>query len=766
MAKMKRWLRFLIRATLVVLSVGMLLSVGLSVWLATWIPTQGRAWLETQLEQHLPLDLTIGTMRYSIWHGLMLEEVNGFHEPTRTIWVYAPEVNAQIGWVRLLIRRELAFRLQTTLRAPVSAEVWVSGRYRLRARDLHASMRTSSIALKTILPPLAQYVPSQLTGGTIRLNGVQVDWSATSSPTMRGRMSGEALQWTQGALQMTTDAVAEGTATLTPNSPVPAQWNVTVSVEHGTLRGLGGLPETQEIIGKLQIDNDRLTIQQLQGTTLSLTWQAEGEITALNTPAPHAELRLRTQGDVAVVAQRTAPQLASWQPTGQLEAAIACRGILPQWSSMEVTADVNLRDGTLTLPQWPHRVDALTAHLAYDHLAKRVTITQAAATIQQQPVSMNGMVHLTYPVESTVNLEAPGLTMKTLATWYRDRISLERSVLTVGASTLQLRGTVSQQADGSSSLSVAGTLDPSDLRQLPWLDLSTLHAWQIQGPLQIQLRVQGPLGRLDALTVQGTMASNELSVRGFGVRELNADLSHLDGRLILHVTQAKMAGGLVAGEYHVDLNKQPTTYLVSADLTQIDLAQLSASIPAWRKQRPEGTASSSFNLMGTTGDPSSLQGNGWINAAGERLVNIPLLTRVLQGMLGALADRLGVSVMRSAQITSITGQWHLADQRLVTEDVRLAGVSGTEPMAIYVRGSVGLDKTLDLTIEPELSDQLVLEAPSTSTLSGALLKAMGGLERLRGIVGRHRIVGTLDKPEYKFEVSLDQLLNQTFPTLF
>ena len=183
MAKMKRLPRVLIRTALVLFMAAILLSAGLSVWLAAWIPTHGRAWLETQLEQHLPLDLTIGRMRYSLWHGLMLEEVNGFHEPTRTIWVSAPTAKMQIGWWRLLISRELAFRLQTTLRAPVSAEVWVSGRYRLRARDLHASMRTSSIALKTILPPLAQYVPSQLTGGTIRVSGVQVDWSAGQTPT-------------------------------------------------------------------------------------------------------------------------------------------------------------------------------------------------------------------------------------------------------------------------------------------------------------------------------------------------------------------------------------------------------------------------------------------------------------------------------------------------------------------------------------------------------------------------------------------------------
>jgi hypothetical protein len=46
------------------------------------------------------------------------------------------------------------------------------------------------------------------------------------------------------------------------------------------------------------------------------------------------------------------------------------------------------------------------------------------------------------------------------------------------------------------------------------------------------------------------------------------------------------------------------------------------------------------------------------------------------------------------------------------------------------------------------------------------MKALGGIERLRRTIGRHRIVGTLEKPDYKFEVSLDQLLNQFLPSLF
>ena len=82
-----------------------------------------------------------------------------------------------------------------------------------------------------------------------------------------------------------------------------------------------------------------------------------------------------------------------------------------------------------------------------------------------------------------------------------------------------------------------------------------------------------------------------------------------------------------------------------------------------------------------------------------------------------------------------------------------------------MRGSVGLDHTLDLTIEPELSEQIVLQTPQASTLSSAILKALGGLERLRRLVGRHHLGGTFEKPEYKFEFSLEQLFSSTLPTV-
>ena len=184
-----------------------------------------------------------------------------------------------------------------------------------------------------------------------------------------------------------------------------------------------------------------------------------------------------------------------------------------------------------------------------------------------------------------------------------------------------------------------------------------------------------------------------------------------------------------------------------------DLAQIAQAIPAWRSAGLSGMLSGRLVLSGPASSPAQLKGQGWLNAAGERLGDIPLLDRLFRGALGGVAERLGLSAMRRAQLTEIACQWRLANARIATEDLRLLGtMNDSEPVTLYVRGSVGLDRTLDFMIEPEFSEQLALQSP-----------ILGGLTRVSKLVSRHHLGGTIDKPEYKFEVTIQELLNQAIP---
>ena len=115
------------------------------------------------------------------------------------------------------------------------------------------------------------------------------------------------------------------------------------------------------------------------------------------------------------------------------------------------------------------------------------------------------------------------------------------------------------------------------------------------------------------------------------------------------------------------------------------------------------------------------------------------------------------AIKKARAIAKATGFHALAD------DLRLGGLAGTEPVAIYAKGSVGLDQTLDFVIDPEFSEAVMLEAPTTSTIANTILKTAGGLDRIRRLFGHHRLVGTLNKPEYRFELGPQEALKQVVP---
>ena len=122
-----------------------------------------------------------------------------------------------------------------------------------------------------------------------------------------------------------------------------------------------------------------------------------------------------------------------------------------------------------------------------------------------------------------------------------------------------------------------------------------------------------------------------------------------------------------------------------------------------------------------------------------------------------------VDMLRRADITQASLHWRLAKERFETDDLRLGGIAGTEPMAVYAKGSVGFDQTLDFVVDPELSESTLLQAPTTSSLAGVLLKAVGKLETLRRLVGRHRLTGTITHPNYRFQVGRQELLQEVDP---
>ncbi|MBI4323142.1 MAG: hypothetical protein HY596_02575 [Candidatus Omnitrophica bacterium] len=832
-------------------------TLAASLWLAAWVPTGGRTWLERQLARALSLDVHVAAVRYSPWHGLLIEDLKAVDPATRRLWIHAPSIRMRIGLLSALLQRRLPYHATATVVAPCRAALTLTGRYRLHDRHLSMEMASAPFALDSLSPLLSQHL-SDLTAGTVRLR-LHADWQPKTSVTIRGRIEGAGLTWQRAAARTVADVRLEGTARALLHARPAWMLDVTAAVAHGRVEAPTALSPLSDVTGTVRFLNDTLQIPSLRGQALGSSWELDGTIGPF--PQPSCEVRLRASGVPLDTVVSLWPRLRSWQPEGSADLVAIVRGPLASWPDIEVMTKVRVREASMSVPALQARLDHLTGEVEYDHLPRRLTLASLRGRLLDNPVQAHGAIVLSAPprlnlivdtegeagvwnerlaqqgpVQSVagraslhvelsgaptdprwqgrltladtrlllrgvpVRLEAASgtihftnetITSERLSlvvggepvlltgaitnltsaphlaweaqltdgrlrldgTWQTDRFVLANGELALRDSHLRLQGQIASPSSAS-ELSAAGTLNLSDLAHLPWVTLKQVEAWQLQGQTKLQGAFRGRLEDWRGAEIMGTATAERIMARGLPIEALRMEWQQQSGKVAIRIPQATVGGGRMTANFFARPQPEPASYLIETDVTAVDLANLAASVPSWKERQIRGSASAHASLVGTWGEPGSLRGDGWIHMSGEQLGELPLLDRLFRGVFGALADRLGLAYLRKARMTKFAGQWRLSQQRIWTEDVQLSGEAGAEPIVILIHGSVGLDKTLDLTIEPDLPAQLVVEAPNTSTVGRTIVKVMGGAERLRRMVGRHHLGGTLEKPQYKFEFNL------------
>jgi len=852
-----------LQASLLILLTAGIITAGVGAWLARWIPTHGKAWVATQLEHLLPLDITIDQLHYSLWDGITIEQLRGINPAAPTVtWLEMPHLHLRVGLLRLALRQEVAFRLSGTLQAPLVTTATMAGVYHLRTHQLTIDLQTADISLGTISPALRRYVPSTFTDGQLILH-LKAEMHPSHPALVAINLIGHGLVWQQAPLRLTTNLDIDGTAQTSASGEETWRYDLTAHMREGHLTGVPLVQELSGITGTLHLTPDHLEIASMTGRALDDTWTLQGDLAPLSDPVLDAMLRTHIN-----LAGLPLKELAAWQPSGASDLRVVVRGPLRQWPSIEMLASADVQDAALTIPALAMRADHLQGHLTYDHLTHQLELqplkgqlpnsrvrVEGTATLQKipllnvrinadadmallnawpaiadtigdlsGPVTVDATIRglLTQPtLEGTAilrgatihvtNLPQPleaitgtiafspsqwttqGLTMRVADQSLRlagtitqnanatplnftvtfadgsvavqgflqpDQFRIDRAEAALGDSHLTLRGVVATQPARPSHLMLDGVVDPSDLAHLPWLKLPAFTTWKIYGPASVTLELTGPLQNWHTATIQGNLRAEALTIRELPVRAINVDVNQADGQLSVRLLQAFIADGKLVGHYVLDTTRQPPESALECDLTQADLTQLAASIPTWHDRGINGAVSGHMRILGPLSRQSQLVGDGWVRAAGAHLGDMPFLEKTFKGFFGELAQRLGLGIFRTAEITEMTAQWRLSNGRLSTEDLRFNGVTGTEPISILMHGSAGLDQTLDLTVEPDFSEQLLLESPTVPSATRTLLKTVGRLEQVRRLIGRHHLGGTLDKPEYKFEVSLDQILKQ------
>lgn len=534
------------------------------------------------------------------------------------------------------------------------------------------------------------------------------------------------------------------------------------------LRGVSVTPPVLEapltgITGSAGYDllERRVRIESLAGELAGQPVSARGEIVLTDPPSA----ALSVDGTVDV---RAVPALLSragiTEASGRVELALDLDGPVtgPQLRGRATLADVSGRVGG-------QRIESLAGELALEEA--QISAESLRLQLNGQPITLaftatTGQVPF---IRATVSLPG-GAVIAANARLLAEAIQIESGRVELAHSRLQVSGSVSRAEDHRAAVRLQGVVELADLAAQPWLPLPALAAWQPSGRVTVDAAFDGEPSAWSRAAWRGRLQGEQLLLHNVPVEQLTCEFDSRDGVTRLRIPTASVAGGRL----DADLSLEPreaglpggqagTGFLFKGELSQAQLERLAVTLPAWKGRDIRGALSAAATLSGTWQQRETWMGEGWLNAAGDRLGELPLLEKVFKGFFGVLADRLGLEALRRGQITQAGLHWQLAQARLQTEDLRLSGTSAGEPVAVYAHGSVGLDQTLDLVIEPELSEGMLLQAPSTASIANTVLQAANRLEKFRRLVGRHRLTGTLKQPQYRFEFSLQDVLRQLAP---
>lgn len=843
------------------MAVSLLVSAGLWWFLSGWVPTRGKTLLIETIQQYSPLRVSIGSLRYTLLRGAVLNSVALTNRDSGELVLSASEANIRTGWISWVLRKQITFSATLNLQVPCQTTLKVSGHYHTVSESFMADVYIPETDLHSVSGFLAKRIPAPLKGGNIEAD-VRFTRPSHEPLIARGKINVKQMVWQTPEATLTADFTLNGSATAPFPQLKPWTYDAQLTLRDGSIEGLAAVKTADTLRGKLKITDKKITVEELSAQALDSTWKAEGFIYL--TPTPALDVLIRSQAKLQMLIQMFPEAAQTWQPEGTAALRAVCRGPLKPAPFLDCLAHADIQDATLKSPSLAEPVTQINGNINFDFLAKQIGLLFLEGHVKEGSAEAHGNIFL--GAELYLELNVNGKTPLSLINaylppeffarncegnaafdllvegkprqlTYRGRIDLSNAKAAIPAwsktiselngpvlldagqiqltrlnfqidkepfaltatitpdrttkaqgtlefgkgqclvnaritpddilvdeaflrmehTTLRLQGRISKKTGRPSNLDLKGNLQLEELSTIPFFPAKFLELLNPQGAASVNFNAKGLLNDLAGANVGGTIRADSLNIRSIPLEQLTCNIEQESRRLTLRIPSALAAGGKWSGNLTIGYEKAEHPYRLETDIVALQLERLAQVVPAWRGHSVAGRASGHLILTGQWEKRSTWQGEGWLNAQGSQLGDVPLLEKLFQnGFLGPLASWLGLEPLRRAEITQASLRWNLANERIQSEDLRLVGTAANAAVVLYAKGSVGFDQTLDLSVEPQLSEQIISQAQATGGVA-SVLKAAGALDRFLQLV-RYRITGTIKEPKSKFQFTPKEML--------
>ena len=234
------------------------------------------------------------------------------------------------------------------------------------------------------------------------------------------------------------------------------------------------------------------------------------------------------------------------------------------------------------------------------------------------------------------------------------------------------------------------------------------------------------------LLARGHINVAKITTKPYAVGPANIEMRVYTDRAELFPISIGMYGGTLQISSRVDRSTDPPRFTANVQMRNLDVAKVLEVTPSARGKMG-GTGELDLQLLGTLNDAwkKSVSGTGKFAVRNGHLPGVNL-SSALQPV-GKLAG-----VGGDTPFTVIEGDVNIANQRVSSKQIHLDSSAGI----VDLRGSVGLDSTLDYQGTATLN-------PSSALGSSAVGGIVGGLigSRVGKITVPFALGGTIDKPK-------------------
>ncbi len=269
------------------------------------------------------------------------------------------------------------------------------------------------------------------------------------------------------------------------------------------------------------------------------------------------------------------------------------------------------------------------------------------------------------------------------------------------------------------------------------------------GKMHTKLNLNGNIRDIESCKIKAEFSSPSISAYGLNFQEFRLVYNQENGLADIPLMRLSLYGGEIQANANMNLRDENIPYWASADIREVKIEKLKLDTPA-KNRNIAGTVQAQIKINGLGEDfASTLRGTGNIRVTKGKLWQLDLFKGI--GELLFVGDY--VNIVFSEGYCDFSIQ----DETIFTDNLQLK--SNLVNLAGPVR--IGFDNSINASIDVSAIGKT---APAAGTFKFKdVLSALIGQVGKMGVI---KISGTLQKPEYKFEVAVIDIFKKLRDSIF